>query len=1189
MAGKIKGITIEIGGDTQKLNKALEDVNKKTRDVQSELRQVERLLKLDPGNTDLLAQKQKLLAEAVENSREKLNRLKTAQEQVNEQFAKGEINEEQYRAFQREVAKAEQELKGFERQLNETAKASETFEDKLNKALEDVNKKSKDLQSELEQVERLLKLDPKNTELLAQKQKLLAEAVENSREKLDRLKTAQEQVNEQFRKGEINEEQYRAFQREVVKAEQELKKFEKQLRETGLTAEKVGQKLKDAGQKMTDIGKDLSLKVTAPIVAAGGAAFKMAADLQDAFGATEQVYKSAADAVKNWADSLPNYYGIAEGEALEYANMMGSLLQNIGDLTEEQAAKQAQTLIELAGDLAAMYGGAPVDAVRALTGALKGNNSMLDNYGMAVNEAIIKTKAMEMGLVAEGKELDLASKQAATLALIMEQTADAQGQAAREAEGASGSMRSLSKALKDLATSFGEILLPVITPFIAKLNELLKQFKELSPETQKTIIAIAAVAAAIGPLLTVIGKVITVFGTVMSLVSKLSALLPVLGGAFTVLTGPIGLVIAALGALVAAGVAVYKNWDIVKYYGLQAWGNLKIGVLKAIDAIAAAYEKLLGWIPSLGSEIRNVHAQIRRMIEQEQAILESRIKPGTSTSMADFRQLDEQSQKISDSLKGLQSDLDDIVPSFDSLGSAASGAGGKMSAAAEKSKTVWTGTADAIKTALSTLQTMHETEMVRAEMAGDNVEILRLKYRQLSEELEGQKAVVAATRAELEKATAAGVQEGETAEDLAKRIDELNKKLADEERAQAQLEKQVHDTREAMKTQAQDAKKLAVELKTVAETYYSDLAKALEEYQTKVKETNENLLRETEKLKQELESKLDEIRARGIERERQVTEQFQRELENRTRALINFVGLFDEVTRREVSGETLLKNLQDQVRVFEGWQENIAELAARGLDAGLLQELREMGPKAAPEIAALLTLTDAQLQEYASLWRQKQEQAREEATAQLAQQREEMNRQLYEIRRDTANQLEQQRREVAQKLQDMQAKAKEELEKYKKEWEKKNEEIRKNTEKNIQDIHKRFQDLVGRSTNYGIALMDNFMAGIDSQMPALIARMESIAGMIDSYMPHSPAKRGPLSRIMEWGPALVSSLSEGIKKSMPQLEAAMRSLASVPASALAGGNTVSNYYNNDNRVINITVQDGEDLLRTLHRLGVRLP
>ena len=81
---KIKGITIEIGGNTQPLNKALSDVNKKSKDLQSELRQVDKLLKLDPKNTELLAQKQKLLAEAVQNSKEKLDRLKTTQQQVNE-------------------------------------------------------------------------------------------------------------------------------------------------------------------------------------------------------------------------------------------------------------------------------------------------------------------------------------------------------------------------------------------------------------------------------------------------------------------------------------------------------------------------------------------------------------------------------------------------------------------------------------------------------------------------------------------------------------------------------------------------------------------------------------------------------------------------------------------------------------------------------------------------------------------------------------------------------------------------------------------------------------------------------------------------------------------------------------------------------------------------------------------------
>lgn len=382
----------------------------------------------------------------------------------------------------------------------------------LNKALEDVNKKTRDVQAELRQVERLLKLDPKNTELMAQKQKLLADAIENSREKLGRLKTAQEQVNEQFRKGEINEEQYRAFQREVAKAEQELKNFEKQLKDTGITAEQVSKKLKDVGEKVTDIGKDLSLKVTAPIVAAGAASFKMAADMQDAVGATEQIYKNAADAVKEWANSLPSYYGIAESEALEYANMMGTMLVNIGGLTEEQAAKQAQTLIELAGDLTAMYGGTTADAVRALTGALKGNNTMLDNYGMAVNDAMIKTKALEMGLYDGTGQMDLATKQAATLALIMEQTGAAQGQASREAEGASGSMRAFATEIKNLAIDTGEILLPVITPLISKAREILKRFSELSPETQKIIIVIAGLAAAIGPLLVVLGTMASGLG-----------------------------------------------------------------------------------------------------------------------------------------------------------------------------------------------------------------------------------------------------------------------------------------------------------------------------------------------------------------------------------------------------------------------------------------------------------------------------------------------------------------------------------------------------------------------------------------------------------------------------------------------------------------------------------------------------
>ncbi len=455
----------------------------------------------------------------------------------------------------------------------------------LNKALEDVNKKSKDLQSELRQVEKLLKLNPKDTEMLAQKQKLLAEAVQNSKEKLDRLKTAQQQVNEQFKKGEISEEQYRAFQREVAKAEQDLSKFERQLAATAKTTEtwkdkldKAQTSLKDFGAKMTDMGKNLSMKVTAPIVAVGAASFKMAADLEDAMGATDQIFARASDSVKKWADNLDSYYGIAEGEALEYANMMGSMLVNIGGLTEEQAAKQAQTLIELAGDLTAMYGGTTADAVRALTGALKGNNTMLDNYGMAANDAMIKTKALEMGLYDGTGQMDLATKQAATLALIMEQTGAAQGQAAREAEGASGGMRSFATEIKNLSTDIGEVLLPVITPLLANLNDIAKKFGDLSPGMKKAIVIVAGLAAAIGPLLIVLGMMASGLGAIVGI-------LPVLGTALTVLTGPVGIVVAAIAGLIAIGVLLYKNWDEIAAFGIKMWDDLKAKFQDSINAI----------------------------------------------------------------------------------------------------------------------------------------------------------------------------------------------------------------------------------------------------------------------------------------------------------------------------------------------------------------------------------------------------------------------------------------------------------------------------------------------------------------------------------------------------------------------------------------------------------------------------
>ena len=104
MASKIKGITVKIGGDVTGLDKALKEVNQRSRDLQGELRQVEKLLKLDPTNSELLAQKQKLLAEAVGNTKDKLETLRQAEKQAQQQFKEGKISEEAYRNLQREVS-----------------------------------------------------------------------------------------------------------------------------------------------------------------------------------------------------------------------------------------------------------------------------------------------------------------------------------------------------------------------------------------------------------------------------------------------------------------------------------------------------------------------------------------------------------------------------------------------------------------------------------------------------------------------------------------------------------------------------------------------------------------------------------------------------------------------------------------------------------------------------------------------------------------------------------------------------------------------------------------------------------------------------------------------------------------------------------------------------------------------------
>lgn len=147
MAKKIKGITIKFGADTMALDKALSEIEKTSKNIGSELSSVNKLLKFDPKNTQLLAQKQELLSKQVENTTQKLDALKRAQGEVEKKFKSGDIGAEEYRHFQREIAKTEQDLKSYttqisrmeseQKSLKESTKQLQTMFEATGKSLDD--------------------------------------------------------------------------------------------------------------------------------------------------------------------------------------------------------------------------------------------------------------------------------------------------------------------------------------------------------------------------------------------------------------------------------------------------------------------------------------------------------------------------------------------------------------------------------------------------------------------------------------------------------------------------------------------------------------------------------------------------------------------------------------------------------------------------------------------------------------------------------------------------------------------------------------------------------------------------------------------------------------------------------------------------------------------------------------------
>nr|DAQ80081.1 MAG TPA: tail tape measure [Caudoviricetes sp.] len=185
-----------------------------------------------------------------------------------------------------------------------------------------------------------------------------------------------------------------------------------------------------------------------------------AGQLEQSVGAIDSVFKESAGQMHAWADSAATSVGLSKNEFNELGTLIGAQLKN-GGTAMADLAPQTNKLIGLGADLSSMFGGTTREAVEALSSALKGERDPIERYGVSLKQSEIDAKAAALGFQKVGGSFSNEAQQAATLALIMEQTKDAHGNFAKESDTYAHKVQVLSQQWENFTTGLGEMFLPV--------------------------------------------------------------------------------------------------------------------------------------------------------------------------------------------------------------------------------------------------------------------------------------------------------------------------------------------------------------------------------------------------------------------------------------------------------------------------------------------------------------------------------------------------------------------------------------------------------------------------------------------------------------------------------------------------------------------------------------------------------
>ncbi len=343
--------------------------------------------------------------------------------------------------------------------------------------------------------------------------------------------------------------------------------------------------------------------VAAAVGAMGTAAYQSASELQQSTGAVSSVFGRYAGEVTKYATSAASDVGLAQSQYQNMAAVIGSQLKTMG--TPMQAvAGDTNNLISLGADLAATYGGTTASAVEALSSLLRGERDPIEKYGVSIKQADINAQLAAMGLTGLTGEAAKTAEAQATLALLTQQTADVQGQFARETDTAAGAQQIATAQYENAKAALGEQLLPAVTAVMTALGDLAVWVQN---NTGATTALVAVVAGLAGSVLAA-NAAIKVYRATQIAITAATKAWTVAQRALNLVmrANPIGLIITAVAALAAGFIYAYNKSATFRKFVDKLWGAIKNFAASAVTRIRQVWN----WITNLGSAAASVGRSI---------------------------------------------------------------------------------------------------------------------------------------------------------------------------------------------------------------------------------------------------------------------------------------------------------------------------------------------------------------------------------------------------------------------------------------------------------------------------------------------------------------------------------------------------------------------------------------------------